>query len=101
MNLGQLHSYLGALLDAGVEPSLPVVSLVDGWPQEVYDITRIKGQFDGDPAPKMSAFKRMEGSMLAFIPIGDDKSTILNPREAGEAASHLEEDLPVEPPYPA
>lgn len=100
MNLGQLHAYFGSLLDAGVDPSLPVVSLVAGWPQEVSDVVRLIGKFDGDPAPKMSAFKPMEGTMLALVPIGEDQSMLLNPGEGEKPASHQEEELPVEPPYP-
>ena len=94
MSLRTLHTYLGQLLDAGVNPDIPVVGMSDGWPCEIADVASLKGKYHGDPSPKMSAFDFREGEMLALVPIGEDVSDLINNH------SHCEIDLPVEPQSP-
>lgn len=90
MSLKSLHAYLGQLLDAGLDPNMPVVSINDGWPCEIADIRCIVGRYHGDPSPKMSSFSPKEGNVLALIPITEDVSDLLNSK------SHSEVVLPVE-----
>lgn len=95
MSLKALHAYLGQLLDAGVNPDMPVVGLSGGWPCEIANVICLEGQFNGDPAPNMVAFLRKEGPMLALIPIGEDESDLINSR-----SHRWLDDIPVEPPSP-
>lgn len=96
MDIEQLHSFLGKLLDAGVDRKLPVVSIVDGWPNEIRDCEKLIGPYHGDPSPKMSAFAIRGGAMLALIPQCEDVAELLNPREESREVTHVREPLPVE-----
>lgn len=98
MNLRELHEYSGKLLTAGVSGELPIVALVQSELCEISDAAMLAGEYKGDPSPKMIAFSRMEGQMLALIPISEDQAALTNPSEAGPA-THIVCDLPVEPPY--
>lgn len=95
MNLQQAHAYFGQLLASGVNPKLPLVSLVDGEPKEICDVCQLAGNFYADPSPKMSAFRLDNGPMLALIPICEDQSDLLNPAAGASVASHVEIELPV------
>ncbi len=94
MSLKALHSYLGQLLDAGVNPELPVTGLSDGYPCEIASVICLDGRYQGDPSPKLSAFLPKDGQMLVLIPIGEDESDLIN------EGSHRLMELPVEPPSP-
>lgn len=92
MNLGTLHQYLGQLIAAGVDPSVPVAGITEGWPQEIADIQLLTGPYYYDPSPKMVANVRTNGTVLALVPINEDTADILNEK------THKEDALPVEPP---
>lgn len=75
MNIGQLHQYLGDMLAAGTEPSLPVIMPGDreeGVPIELTDARLVSGSYQGDPSPKMSAFADRSGACLLLIGLGFD-----------------------------
>lgn len=100
MNLKTLHTYLGDLLQAGVQPDLPVVSLVESWPCEIYDVAMLTGDYSGDPHPKLPAFAHRTGAMLVLVPITEDVSELLNPRDDTGVTTHIGNDLPLDSPYP-
>jgi len=100
MNLKTLHTYLGDLLQAGVPPDLPVVGLVESWPREISDVAMLTGDYSGDPHPKLITYAHRTGAMLVLVPITEDVSELLNPREETGIATHVGTDLPIDPPYP-
>ncbi len=101
MNLQELHRWTGMLLSAGIDKNLDVTCLVDGWPYEVCDAALAIGDYAGDPAPKLAAFTSKTGQMLLLVPTQQDLSALFNPRETSKPPTHLQNDLPVEFPYPA
>lgn len=79
MNLGQLHQYLGDMLAAGTDPSLPVIMPGDGeeaMPIELIDAKLVSGSYHGDPAPKMSAFVERSEACLLLVGLGFDIDTL-------------------------
>ena len=90
VNLGTLHNYLGQLLEAGVNPEIPVTGISDGFPLEIADISLLAGSYYYDPSPKMVANVLRNGTVLALVPINEDVSDIINNK------SHQEVHLPVE-----
>jgi len=95
MNLEQLHTYLGELIEAGTPGNLPVVipGQEDGrGPQEVSDAMLINGAYDADPAPlALGHFQRMEACLLLSGPAFDLDSL---------KASHDPQWPPVDTPVP-
>lgn len=67
MNLRDAHRFLGELLEAGVSPEIPLVTLIDGQASEVSDFGGLNGAYLGDPSPSMVAFTMQQGSMLVAL----------------------------------
>lgn len=99
MDLKSLHKYLGQLLDAGIDPLIPVCALDNEWPREIHDVELLDGDYHADMAPNM-IIGGLTGPMLVFLPIGGDMGALLNASESGHA-THMRIKLPVEPPYKA
>lgn len=99
MDLKSLHKYLGQLLDAGVDPLIPVGALDNEWPREIHDVEMLDGDYHADMAPKLN-IGLLNGPVLVFLPIGGDITILLNASETGPA-THRRIELPVEPPYKA
>lgn len=78
MNLGDLHQYLGKLIEDGIDPALPVASMSDDRPAEICDVQLLCGMYYYDPSPKMVANVRRQGAFLVLLPIGEDVSDQLN-----------------------
>jgi len=97
MNLKQLHTYLGRLLDAGLSPNLPVAGLTYEWPSEITDVRMFAGGFDGDPHPKL-AILRSEGEMLLLMTVREDVGDLVSSK-GNENPTHVDIELPVEQPY--
>lgn len=79
MNIGQLHQYLGDMLAAGTEPSLPVImpgDRVEGMLIELTDARLVSGSYLGDPSPKMSAFVERSEACLLLVGLGFDIDTL-------------------------
>lgn len=95
VNITELHSYLGRLLEAGIDPNLPVVSLVKSLPQEIDDLIGVEGDFEGDPSPQIMPSRQMKGRMLALIPVREYPSSLLNPRFGTGEITHTTFNLPV------
>lgn len=95
MNLLKLHHYLGKLLEAGTDGTLPVLvpgNDPDSQPQELTSAMLINGIYRADPAPKMSAFRQAEGAGLLLSGISFDVWSL--------EQSHNPHWPPVEPPQP-
>ena len=97
MNLKQLHSYLGQLLDSGMAPDLTIAALTDEWPSEVHEVRMLEGGFDGDPSPKL-AILRSQGKMLLLMTVREDAGDLVSGTGA-EKPTHAYIELPVAPPY--
>lgn len=97
MNLKQLHTYLGQLLDAGVDPSMSVVVLTNEWPGELDNVRIMEGGFDGDPPPQLVPL-RSEGTMLLLTTVREDVGDLLS-GTGEEGAMHTNIKVPVEPPH--
>lgn len=97
MNLKQLHTYLGQLLDSGVAPESTVAALTDEWPSEVTHIQMLEGGFDGDPSPQLAVL-RSEGKMLLLLTVREDAGDLLSGTDT-ERPTHTDIELPVEQPY--
>ena len=67
MNLREAHRFLGELLDAGVSPEIPLVTLVEGQASEVSDFGGLSGAYLGDPSPSMVAFTPRSGAMVVAL----------------------------------
>lgn len=67
MNLGQLHQYLGELIEAGTDRSLPVVVpglKSEALPQELSEAMAIEGAYEADPAPLAKGYTEHAGAVL-------------------------------------
>lgn len=76
MNLEQLHTYLGELIEAGTPGTLPVVLLAGPQemdaPQEVSEAMLISGTYEADPAPlALGHLQRTEDCLLLLGPTFD------------------------------
>lgn len=89
MDIQTLHQHLGALLAAGVEPTLPVVGITENWPEEIAEVQLLTGPYYYDPAPKLSAHVRRHGTVLALVPANQDMADSIND------GTHTETELPV------
>lgn len=92
MRLRQLHEYLSALIEAGVDPETIVCihQDVDSELFEVNECDLVSGFYREDPSPKMPAPLHREGTVIRLKSVGVDYPDI--------DASHVIHDLPVESP---
>jgi hypothetical protein len=95
VNLNDMHDYLGQLLAAGVDPKLPMTSLVDGMPCEVSDFVVATGTFLSDPAPKLTPGSPARGVVIVAIPMGEYGDHLREPNYPGRKPWEVSE-LPVE-----
>lgn len=93
MDIGQLHEYLGELLQAGVDPHT-IVCLPEGDDGELFeleDCDLVQGAFREDPSPKLPAPLFRQGQVIRLKSVGFDCSSI-------DPADEIVIDLPVEAP---
>lgn len=91
MNLGDLHAYLGRLMDAGLAATLPVTVVIDdNLPCELVEAAILSGPFKRDPAPKLTPYRNADGPMLALVSVCQDPSVL--------TGTHKYEQPPVDKP---
>ena len=78
MTLEQLYTHLGRLLAAGVNPDYPTTAIVDGIPHELHAVHLLEGEYYYDPSPKLAAWTKTDGTVIALRPIFEDVSELLN-----------------------
>ena len=79
MNLGQLHQFIGEMIEAGTDRRLPVVlpGLHAGaLPQELSEAMIIDGAYEADPAPLAKGYTEHSGTALMLHGIGFDMDTL-------------------------
>jgi hypothetical protein len=79
MNLGQLHQYLGELIEAGTDRRLPVVvpgSQTEALPQELSEAMAIEGAYEADPAPLAKGYTEHAGAVLLLHGVSFDMDTL-------------------------
>ncbi|NVL48670.1 hypothetical protein F2S72_01510 [Pseudomonas syringae pv. actinidiae] len=79
MNIGQLHKYLGELIEAGTDKKLPVVlpgDHIEDLPRELKDATMIAGEYYSDPAPLMVGACRSSGNCVLLSGMAFDFDTL-------------------------
>lgn len=69
MRLGQLHNWLGNLIESGTDEDLPVcLSVVGGGlPSEVDRAVMAEGDFSADVSPYYAGFMQREGTVLVLV----------------------------------
>ena len=86
MNLGQLHQFLGELIEAGTDCRLPVVLPglhPETLPQELSEAMLIDGSYEADPAPLAKGYTEHAGAALMLHGVGFDMD-ILKPTHCSE-----------------
>lgn len=79
MNLGQLHQFLGELIEAGTDRRLPVLLPglnEEGLPQELSEAMTIHGEYEADPAPLLKGYDVRVGTALMLHGVGFDMDTL-------------------------
>lgn len=79
MNLGQLHQFLGELIEAGTDSRLPVVLpglYAEALPQELSEAMVIAGAYEADPAPLAIGYTEHAGTALLLHGVGFDMDTL-------------------------